>query len=158
MADKEYKYIDKEKLDAAFDAIDLFNPNIQTTLDKIEEYNSKKKQDKKLEEAIQTASDNINLQSEKAKKNILELAEENNEVSLSTSVSNAIVSGGIKIPYGWAQLTAEIMDAIGDMVVVLTNLAHLENTTIEACIEQAYKVISKRTGKMINGTFVKDEN
>ena len=51
----------------------------------------------------------------------------------------------------------EIMDAIGDMVVVLTNLAHLENTTIEACIEQAYKVISKRTGKMINGTFVKDE-
>jgi NTP pyrophosphatase (non-canonical NTP hydrolase) len=51
----------------------------------------------------------------------------------------------------------EIMDAIGDMVVVLTNLAHLENTTIESCIEQAYKVISKRTGKMINGTFVKDE-
>ncbi|MCP4320668.1 MAG: nucleotide pyrophosphohydrolase [Alteromonadales bacterium] len=51
----------------------------------------------------------------------------------------------------------EIMDAIGDMVVVLTNLAHLENTTIEACIEQAYKVIAKRTGKMINGTFVKDE-
>ena len=51
----------------------------------------------------------------------------------------------------------EIMDAIGDMVVVLTNLAHLEDTTIEACIQQAYNVISKRTGKMINGTFVKDE-
>ena len=51
----------------------------------------------------------------------------------------------------------EIMDAIGDMVVVLTTLALLEDTTIEACIEQAYKVISKRTGKMINGTFVKDE-
>ena len=51
----------------------------------------------------------------------------------------------------------EINDAIGDMVVVLTNLAHLEDTTIEACIQQAYNVISKRTGKMINGTFVKDE-
>ncbi len=51
----------------------------------------------------------------------------------------------------------EIMDAIGDMVVVLTNLAHLQDTTIEACIAQAYNVISKRTGKMINGTFVKDE-
>ncbi len=51
----------------------------------------------------------------------------------------------------------EIMDAIGDMVVVLTNLAHLEDTSIEACIQQAYNVISKRTGKMINGTFVKDE-
>ena len=51
----------------------------------------------------------------------------------------------------------EIMDAIGDMVVVLTNLAHLEGTSIEACINQAYNVIAKRKGKMINGTFVKDE-
>ena len=50
----------------------------------------------------------------------------------------------------------EFIDAIGDMVVVLTNLAHLGNTTIEECIDTAYKVISKRTGKMVNGTFVKD--
>jgi len=52
---------------------------------------------------------------------------------------------------------AEFADAIGDMVVVLTNMAHLGGTTIEECIDTAYKVISKRTGKMINGTFVKDE-
>ena len=52
----------------------------------------------------------------------------------------------------------EFVDAIGDMVVVLTNMAHLGGTTIEECIDSAYKVISKRTGKMINGTFVKDEN
>jgi len=51
----------------------------------------------------------------------------------------------------------EFKDAIGDMVVVLTNLAHLGGTTIEDCIDTAYDVISKRTGKMINGTFVKDE-
>jgi hypothetical protein len=51
----------------------------------------------------------------------------------------------------------EIQDAIGDMVVVLTNLAHLEGFTIEECIESAYGVISKRTGKMENGTFVKDK-
>ena len=50
----------------------------------------------------------------------------------------------------------EIKDAIGDMVVVLTNLAELEGFTIEECIESAYGEISKRTGKMINGTFVKD--
>ena len=43
------------------------------------------------------------------------------------------------------------------MVVVLTNLAHLEKLNIEDCIDAAYKTISKRTGKMINGTFVKDE-
>ena len=51
----------------------------------------------------------------------------------------------------------EFVDAIGDMVVVLTNMAHLGGTTIEKCIDTAYKVISKRTGKMVNGTFVKDE-
>jgi NTP pyrophosphatase (non-canonical NTP hydrolase) len=51
----------------------------------------------------------------------------------------------------------EIKDAIGDMVVVLTNLAHLENFTIEQCIDAAYTEISTRKGKMINGTFVKDE-
>jgi len=51
----------------------------------------------------------------------------------------------------------EIIDAIGDMVVVLTNLAHLQGVTIEDCVDSAYTVISTRTGKMINGTFVKDE-
>jgi len=50
----------------------------------------------------------------------------------------------------------EIQDAIGDMVVVLTNLAHLEGFTIEDCIDAAYTEIAARTGKMINGTFVKD--
>ena len=50
----------------------------------------------------------------------------------------------------------EIVDAIGDIVVVLTNLAHLEGYDIEYCIDEAYKVIAARTGRMINGTFVKD--
>ena len=52
---------------------------------------------------------------------------------------------------------AEFVDAVGDMVVVLTNLAHLRGVSIEHCIDSAYKVISNRKGKMVNGTFVKDE-
>ena len=52
---------------------------------------------------------------------------------------------------------AEFVDAIGDMVVVLTNLAEQRNVKIETCIASAYNQISNRTGKMINGTFVKDE-
>ena len=52
----------------------------------------------------------------------------------------------------------EIIDAIGDIVVVLTNLSHLAGYKIEDCIQAAYDVISKRTGKMINGTFVKSES
>ena len=51
----------------------------------------------------------------------------------------------------------EIQDAVGDMVVVLTNLAHLQAMSIEECIHSAYNVIAKRTGKMINGTSVKDD-
>jgi len=50
----------------------------------------------------------------------------------------------------------EIKDGIGDMVVVLTNLAELYDLKIENCIASAYNVISKRKGKMINGTFVKN--
>jgi len=62
----------------------------------------------------------------------------------------------------------EFVDAIGDCVVVLTSIAELGNKhfniqpfdkqlTIEECIDTAYNVINKRTGKMINGTFVKNK-
>ncbi len=51
----------------------------------------------------------------------------------------------------------EIKDAIGDIVVVLTNLATLRGYKIEDCIKHAYNEIADRTGKMINGTFVKDK-
>jgi NTP pyrophosphatase (non-canonical NTP hydrolase) len=50
----------------------------------------------------------------------------------------------------------EFIDAIGDCVVVLTNLAALKSLKIEDCINSAYNVIKRRTGKMDNGTFVKD--
>ena len=50
----------------------------------------------------------------------------------------------------------EIVDAIGDIVVVLTNLAKLEGFDIENCIDSAYNEIANRKGKMINGTFVKE--
>jgi len=50
----------------------------------------------------------------------------------------------------------EVIDGIGDAVVVLTNLAELHDVSIEECIASAYDVISKRTGKMVNGTFKKD--
>ena len=51
----------------------------------------------------------------------------------------------------------EIEDAIGDIVVVLTNLAQLCNLSIETCIESAYIEIKDRKGKMKNGTFVKNK-
>lgn len=50
----------------------------------------------------------------------------------------------------------EVKDAIGDMVIVLTNLAVLEGMQIENCIDSAYNEIASRKGEMINGTFVKN--
>ena len=49
-----------------------------------------------------------------------------------------------------------IIDAIGDSVVVLTNLSKLVGYDIESCIQSAYDEIFDRTGRMVNGTFVKD--
>lgn len=50
----------------------------------------------------------------------------------------------------------EFVDAIGDCIVVLTNLSHLGGFDVEHCISSAYDEISNRTGSMVNGTFVKD--
>ena len=50
----------------------------------------------------------------------------------------------------------EMIDGIGDCVVVLTNLAELIGTPIEECIDRAYNEIKDRKGKMDNGTFKKD--
>lgn len=50
----------------------------------------------------------------------------------------------------------EFVDAIGDCIVVLTNLSHLGGFDVEHCISSAYDEISNRTGSMVNGTFVKN--
>ncbi len=50
----------------------------------------------------------------------------------------------------------EFVDAIGDCIVVLTNLSRLGGFDVEHCISSAYDEISNRTGSMVNGTFVKD--
>lgn len=51
---------------------------------------------------------------------------------------------------------AETIDAIGDCGVVLILLAELEGIAFEDCLESAYNVISKRTGRIENGVFIKD--
>jgi len=51
----------------------------------------------------------------------------------------------------------EMIDGIGDCVVVLTNLAELIGTPIEECIAKAYEEIKNRKGKMANGTYVKND-
>ena len=60
----------------------------------------------------------------------------------------------------------EVIDAVGDCVIVLTSIIELyeierdchpnHRSRIEECIEASLQVIEKRKGKMINGNFVKN--
>lgn len=50
----------------------------------------------------------------------------------------------------------EVVDAIGDIFVTLVMQANAWDVNVEDCVALAYDTISKRTGKMVNGVFVKD--
>lgn len=52
----------------------------------------------------------------------------------------------------------DIADDIGDMIVVLINIAERNNLSIEQCLEQAWNDIKDRKGKMIDGVFVKEDD
>jgi len=51
---------------------------------------------------------------------------------------------------------AEIKDALGDILVTIIIQAKMQNLDLIECLNSAYNVISKRTGEMVNGTFIKD--
>ena len=62
-----------------------------------------------------------------------------------------------ELAHGMAKFdTNEIVDAIGDVIVVLTIIAKQYGYTTEGCIEHAWNQIKDRKGKMINGVFVKE--
>lgn len=50
----------------------------------------------------------------------------------------------------------EEIDAVGDILVVLIGYCLQRGLDIEECLSVAYNVIKNRTGKVVNGVFVKD--
>lgn len=52
----------------------------------------------------------------------------------------------------------DVVDAIGDMYVVLTILSMQLGGNVKDCVEHAYKEIENRKGQMRNGVFVKEED
>jgi NTP pyrophosphatase (non-canonical NTP hydrolase) len=54
-------------------------------------------------------------------------------------------------------LFTEIKDGIGDTVVTLILLAELHGLTLEECLQHAYDEIKGRTGRLVDGTFVKNK-
>jgi NTP pyrophosphatase (non-canonical NTP hydrolase) len=50
----------------------------------------------------------------------------------------------------------DVADDIGDMIVVLINIAERNNLSLTDCVNHAYNDIKDRKGKMIDGIFVKE--
>ena len=50
----------------------------------------------------------------------------------------------------------DIRDDIGDMMVVLINIAERNNLSLTECLEVAYNDIKDRKGRMVDGVFVKE--
>jgi len=50
----------------------------------------------------------------------------------------------------------DVIDSLGDSVVVLTIYAMQNGLSLSDCIDEAYDTIKNRKGKMQNGVFVKD--
>jgi len=53
-------------------------------------------------------------------------------------------------------ILAEVKDGIGDMLVTIILLAEMVELDTTDCLNAAYDVIKQRTGKMVDGQFVKD--
>tara|TARA_B100001964_G_C13986879_1_gene488819 strand:- start:310 stop:606 length:297 start_codon:yes stop_codon:yes gene_type:complete len=50
----------------------------------------------------------------------------------------------------------DIKDDIGDMLVVMINIAERNKVTLDSCLAEAYLDIKDRKGKMVGGVFVKE--
>ena len=50
----------------------------------------------------------------------------------------------------------DIRDDIGDIMVVLINIAERNGVTLTECLSVAYDDIKDRRGRMVNGVFVKE--
>jgi NTP pyrophosphatase (non-canonical NTP hydrolase) len=54
-------------------------------------------------------------------------------------------------------ILSEVKDGIGDMLVTIVLLAKMVGFDTTECLRAAYDVIKSRTGKMVDGQFVKDQ-
>ena len=53
-------------------------------------------------------------------------------------------------------LSQPVADDIGDILVVLINIATRNNLSLSECLQVAYEDIKDRKGKMVDGVFVKE--
>lgn len=95
-----------------------------------------------LTRKIEVWATDRNLHNADSKAQISKLTEEIGELASGVNKSNKEV----------------VKDSIGDAYVVLTILAMQQKVDVRDCINIAYQEIKDRKGKLINGTFVKQED
>ena len=83
-----------------------------------------------------------NLHNADSKAQISKLTEEIGELASGVNKSNKEV----------------IKDSIGDAYVVLTILAMQQKVDVRDCIDMAYQEIKGRTGRIVNGIYVKESD
>jgi phosphoribosyl-ATP pyrophosphohydrolase len=92
------------------------------------------------EKVLEWANERNLLHNENALKQYSKLQEESNEL---------LIGMLNKDPY-------EIIDAIGDIQIVLIILANQLGFDIDECLESAYNEIKDRKGRTENGNFIKE--
>jgi len=102
----------------------------------IENSNPLKQIEKTIEEIIETRDAAVKLDW---------LANDHNVIATGSHVSVVL------------HLTHELKDGIGDTLITLIGVCEMHEFSIEECLQQAYDVISKRTGVMRDGYFIKDK-
>lgn len=61
-------------------------------------------------------------------------------------------------PTKFTEPQAALKDTIGDTLVTIIVLAHQLDLDVTECLNIAYEEIKNRKGRMVNGTFVKEED
>lgn len=73
--------------------------------------------------------------------------------------SSQVVEETAEIAAGMLRGNMEaVKDGIGDTIVTLIILSMQKGTNIQECLEMAYNEIKGRTGKMVDGVFVKSSD
>lgn len=159
----------KEKTDSIVeDVINQFRKRSQVGIEKYGTTLAENNTDDFLEHTKQELMDAVNyiqkLQTQRkdnVQESVINWAKERNLIKLGNAPKQLIKLSEEVGELGSAFLKndfKEIKDAIGDIQIVLMILSEQLGIDYNQCLEDAYNVIKNRTGKTINGTFVKDEN
>lgn len=73
----------------------------------------------------------------------------------SSELDDEVVQKQLGMPH-WSD--EKIQGELGDVLVTCVIQAHFHGLSLQSCLQQALDKITKRTGQMIDGQFVKDNH